>query len=122
MLNDAVKIYKALTSKEVRYKDTEVEKIIRNEASASYKFQDIEKPVHTQPTDVSISFVSESLSCFIWSMLYLVNLVEIFDLTSAFSEGFDGYSIGIQMGSHCFETDRQDVNGKQVVWDSLFEM
>jgi len=67
MLNDAVKIYKALTSKEVRYKDTEVEKIIRNEASPSYKFQDIEKHVHTEPTDVSVSLVAESLSCYIWS-------------------------------------------------------
>lgn len=69
MLNDAVKIYKALTSKEVRYKDSEVEKILRNEANASYKFNDIEKPVNTEPTDVSVSFVSESLSCYIWSKI-----------------------------------------------------
>ena len=67
MLNDAVKIYKALTSKELRYRDTEVERIIRNEANPSYKFQDMEKPVYSEPTDVSVSLVSESLSCYIWS-------------------------------------------------------
>ena len=69
MLNDAVKIYRALTSKELTYRDTEVEKILRNQANPSYKFQDMEKPVHSDPTDVSVSLASESLTCYIWSKI-----------------------------------------------------
>lgn len=122
MLNDAIKIYKTISHKDVRCKDLEIEKILKNEGYLPNKFLDLNRSSPSESTSESIVSNTDSLSCHVWSKIYTVNYVELFDLTSAFSEGFDGYSIGLEIGSNCFETDRQDVNGKQVVWDSLFEM
>jgi len=56
------------------------------------------------------------------SVLLTVHRAHINDLTSAFSEGFLGYSIDAQVGDVTQETLPADICGQAALWETCFQL
>lgn len=56
------------------------------------------------------------------SALITVHRVHVPDLSSAFSEGFLGYSIDIQVGEATQETQITDIKGRAAEWEASYSL
>jgi len=56
------------------------------------------------------------------SVLLTVHRAQILDLTSAFSEGFLGYSIDAQITENTQESTAADICGQAAEWETCFQL
>ena len=56
------------------------------------------------------------------AVLLTVHYAQICDLTSAFSEGFLGYSIDVQVGETTQESPAADISGQAAEWEVCFHL
>lgn len=69
----------------------------------------------------SMKFLSDNIEDSV-PVYILASFAEITDLKSAFEEGFEGYSLQLNLGNNSIETDIVDIRGNKAIWDTTLKL
>ncbi|CAG9323677.1 unnamed protein product [Blepharisma stoltei] len=109
LLDTALGVYRNLTLPYPHLKDQDIETLLNHNSLSFLEINDATR------------LTSENIEDLV-PVYMLASFAEITDLKSAFEEGFEGYSLRLNIGNSSSETDVVDIRGNKAIWDAAIQL